>query len=123
MKKLLLCAVLATGIGGMSFLDSSANAQATKKATVDDKKAVVSTKPGKIEVKEGKDHKFRFVIHDADGDFLCTSAAFKTEKEAIEGIDDLKAVLANTKPVAVKGTHDQDEKVERKGKTKMEDKK
>ena len=122
MKKLLLCAVLATGIGGASFLDSSANAQATKKTT-DAKKTEVGSKPGKIEIKEGKDHKFRFIVHDADGDFLCTSAAFKTEKEAFDGIDDLKAVLANTKPTVVKGTHDQDEKVERKGKTKMEDKK
>jgi uncharacterized protein YegP (UPF0339 family) len=111
---MLLCVCLAAGMVGFSLPNTEAIAQA-KKDTKTEKKA------GKIEIKEGKDGKFRFVIHDEDGDFLCFSAGFKTEKEAFEGIDDLKQVLASTKPVVVKGKHDPaDEKTDRKDKKKSD---
>jgi uncharacterized protein YegP (UPF0339 family) len=56
-------------------------------------------KGGTIEVNKGKDNKYRFTVRNADGHFLALSGAYATEKEARQGIDELKSVLKTAKVV------------------------
>ncbi|MFO0803947.1 MAG: YegP family protein [Gemmataceae bacterium] len=93
MKKLLCSAVLFAGMAGLvsTATISTAPAQDKKDTT---KKATADTRPGKVEVSEGKDGKFRFVVRDADGKYLAQSGAFEKKEDALKGIETLKEALA-----------------------------
>ncbi|MFO0797993.1 MAG: hypothetical protein U0804_10980 [Gemmataceae bacterium] len=73
--------------------------------TAQDKKKDTKTAPptkaaaGTIEINEGKDGKFRFVVRDADGKFLGgnTTIGHATKEDAAKAVDALKAALNNSK--------------------------
>ena len=66
---------------------------------------------GTIELKEGKDGKFRFSVRDADGKYLGGSTVgHATEKEAKEAAEELKKVIATATYVHIKGTKKTKEK-------------
>jgi hypothetical protein len=66
---------------------------------------------GTIELKEGKDGKFRFTVRDAEGKYLGGSAVgHATEKEAKEAAEELKKVIATATYVHIKGTKKTKEK-------------
>lgn len=69
-------------------------------AVAQEKKAPAKTggaNTGIVEVNEGKDGKFRFVVRDNDSKYLVSSAAFATKDDAMKGIERLKEVLENPK--------------------------
>jgi uncharacterized protein YegP (UPF0339 family) len=98
MKKWLAGAVLATGLGVLSFPTDGVWAQAkkTEDKKMVDKKATTSA-GGSVTINEGKDGKFRFQVRNADDKFICLSGAYATEKDAIAAVEELKAVLAVAK--------------------------
>jgi len=89
MKRSVLMLILLAGMGGVFLHDSVAQAQkkdAKKDASV-----------GSVIIAAGKDGKFRFQVRSADDKYLAGSAAYATEKEAKEAVDELKKVLATAK--------------------------
>lgn len=108
MRKLLGCVVALTLLAFVCGPKLSMEAHAQKDK---DKKAA----PGTIEIGEGKDGKFRLTIRDSEGKFLALSAAFATEKEARQGIEDIKEAMAKAKVVVKKAEKDKkDDKKEKK---------
>ncbi|MBX9624073.1 MAG: hypothetical protein K2X82_09715 [Gemmataceae bacterium] len=75
------------------------------------KDAPKAGKAGTVEIKQGKDDKYRFNVRDADGKFLAMSgpSGFATRAEAVKGLDALKAALDGAKVVDVKGNGKDDE--------------
>ncbi len=111
MTKLLCSLVLFAGMTGLVSSGSLGLALAqdkkdTKKDTKDTKKDAPKTtaKAGVIEVNEGKDEKFRFVIRDADGKLLAMSGptGFATREDAIKALETLKEALPTAKIAAPK---------------------
>ena len=86
------------------------------------KKDAPKAKPGVVEVKQGKDDKYRLTIRDADGKFLAMSGAFATKADALKGLDILKDALKDAKVVEVKGGGKDDDE-EMKDEKKPADKK
>jgi uncharacterized protein YegP (UPF0339 family) len=94
MRKLLVCVALLAGMAASTaVMDSGLLAQGTKKAKAAKGKGAV------IEVTEGKDGKFRFVVRNSEGKLLAMSGprGFATEKDAMKGIDELKDVIRTAK--------------------------
>src|SRR5262245_46172068 len=98
MRKLIVCVALLAGMAASTaVMDSASHAQGTKKKKdkaakdkgVKDKGAAV------IEVSEGRDGKFRFVVRNSEGKLLAMSGprGFASEKEAEHAIEELKDVL------------------------------
>ncbi|MBX9581704.1 MAG: hypothetical protein K2X87_15485 [Gemmataceae bacterium] len=94
--------------------------------TAAQKKEAKAGKPGTVEVKQGKDDKYRFTVRDADGKFLAMSGptGFATKAEAVKALDALKAALDGAKVVDKGAGKDDDEdmKDEKKKDTKKKDK-
>ena len=113
MRKLFVCALM---LGVMSMLSaglpSTALAQGDK-----DKKAKKDTKKasgaGVIEIREGKDGKFRFFVYTPKRRLLAMSGmpAFATKKEAEDGVEELKEIIGKAKVVMgeKKATDDEDD--------------
>lgn len=74
---------------------------AKKEVKKDDKKKDTKKAPGKIEIGEGKDGKFRFSVRDADGKYLGGSGpiGYPTKADAVKAIETLKEVIATAKVV------------------------
>lgn len=72
-----------------------------KKKEPADKKESKKAAPGKIEINEGKDGKFRFSVRDADGNYLGGSGpiGYATKADAVKAIETLKEVIATAKIV------------------------
>ena len=102
MTKLLCTAVLFAGMAGLVSTSTISLAPAQDKKDTAKKDAKAPAKAGTVEVKEGKDGKFRFSVRDAEGEYLAGSGAFATKEEAVKGIDTLKEVLAKATVVAPK---------------------
>ena len=108
MTKLLCSLVLFAGMTGLVSSGSLglALAQDKKDTKKDTKKDAPKTtaKGGVIEVNEGKDDKFRFVIRDADGKLLAMSGptGFATREDAIKALETLKEALPTAKIAAPK---------------------
>jgi len=101
MYKLLACVLLLGGIAALGGIDAPRGmAQVKKDAKKDDKAGA-----GTIEIAQGKDGKFRFAVHNAQGKYIGGSGAvgFATEKDAVAAIDELKKVLATAKVTTKKG--------------------
>ena len=96
-----------------SFADaqiSKDDTKETKKTTKKDTKKDSKTTGGTIEIKEGKDGKFRIGIRDGDGKYLAGSlTGHSTKEEAAKAAETLKEVIASAKVVYPKKT-DKDDK-------------
>jgi uncharacterized protein YegP (UPF0339 family) len=94
MRKLIVAMAL---IGGIFAAGVATNPTAIAQGKKDKDKG--KSKVGTIEIKKGKDDKFRFSIRDAEGKFLasCGPKGYATEKDAKDAIDTLKKVLATAK--------------------------
>lgn len=95
--------------------------------TAAQKKEARAAKPGTVEIKQGKDDKYRFNVRDADGKFLAMSgpSGFATKAEAVKALDALKAALDGAKLVDVKGggkDDDEEMKDDKKPATKKKEK-
>jgi uncharacterized protein YegP (UPF0339 family) len=90
--------LVAAGLAAVTIPGSVAQ----DKKKPDDKKPAGKT-TGIVEVNEGKDGKFRFIIRDNDEKYIAGSAAFATEKEAKAGLESLKSILENPKMTSKKG--------------------
>lgn len=68
------------------------------------KKKEMEKAEGVVQIKTGKDGKFRFTVRNAEGKLLAQSSlsGFKTEEEAKAGIDALKTTLESAKVETVK---------------------
>jgi uncharacterized protein YegP (UPF0339 family) len=101
-KRIVCCLALVAGMAGLAVGPALAPAQDKK----DVKKEARGTKSatGVIEINEGKDGKFRFVIRDGDGKLLAMSGptGFATREDAGKAVETLKAVLPGAKVVAGK---------------------
>jgi uncharacterized protein YegP (UPF0339 family) len=91
------------------------------------KKEAKAGKAGVVEVKQGKDDRYRFTVRDADGKLLAMSGprGFTTKAEALKGLDALKAALDGAKVVELKGVgngDDEDMKDEKKKGDKKKEK-
>jgi uncharacterized protein YegP (UPF0339 family) len=110
--------MMALGAGAASMLSLSTDINAQEKTKeakkAEDKKG--SGKVGSIEIKEGKDSKFRFSIYDGDEKFVAMSGpqGFATKEDAAKAVEKLKTVLKDAKVEYVK----KDEKEEKKEKAK-----
>jgi hypothetical protein len=108
MRRFFICFVLVAAFAVASTIQHPvADAQGAKKA-----------KDGVIEIREGKDGKFRFTVRDGSGKLLAMSGprGFATEKDAHAGIDALKEVLRSAKVIhgEKKETDKKDKKKEKK---------
>ncbi|OWK47062.1 hypothetical protein [Fimbriiglobus ruber] len=116
MSKLIRSLVLMLAMAGVTTtVISIADAQTTKDAkkddTKDDSKETKTTKKkdtkkdtkttgGTIEIKEGKDGKYRIGIRDGDGKYLAGSlTGHSTKEEAAKAAENLKEVIATAKIV------------------------
>jgi uncharacterized protein YegP (UPF0339 family) len=61
------------------------------------KKPAVKAAAGGIEIREGKDGKFRFFVQDADDNMIAMSRAYATAKDAEEAIAHMKAIVSTAK--------------------------
>jgi hypothetical protein len=96
MKKLLGVLMISGAAVLATFSTSDSSAQ-TKKA-----KNAANAPVGTIELKQGKDEKFRFTIRDADGKYLGGSTiGHATDKEAKDACEELKTVIMNAKYVTI----------------------
>jgi uncharacterized protein YegP (UPF0339 family) len=111
--KIIRCLVLSAAMAGLVVAAGTTPAPAQEKK---DKKATKAT--GTIEINEGKDGKFRFLIRDAEGALLAMSgpSGFETRAEAAKALDTLKEVLPNAKVAA--GKKDDKDKKGKKDKDK-----
>lgn len=117
MTALVRSAVVLAAVAGLI----AANGQ----PTAAQKKEAKAAKGGVVEVKQGKDDKFRLTVRDADGKFLAMSGAFATKADALKGLDALKDALKDAKVVEVKGggkDDDEEMKDEKKAPPKKKDK-
>jgi len=71
----------------------------------DTKKTDATSAAGVIEIKEGKDSKFRYFVRDGDGKLLAMSGptGFATAEDAEKSIAELRTVVVKAKVVTVKG--------------------
>ncbi len=102
-----------TGLSATALSVSTAQDKGTAKKT--DKKAT-----GTIDIGEGKDGKFRFFIHDADGKSLAMSNhGYETRADAVKAVGELKDIVAGaTKIGTAKKKLDDDHDSSKKGKDK-----
>lgn len=65
---------------------------------------------GTVEINEGKDGKYRFIIRDSEGKFLGMSGptGFATKEDCEKGLEELKTALAGAKVVTGKKTEKSD---------------
>ena len=103
MKRIVCSLALVVGMAG---LVASGPALAPAQDKKDVKKEAKGSKSaaGVIEINEGKDGKFRFVVRDADGKFLAMSGptGFESKDAAVKALENLKDVLPTAKVVAGK---------------------
>ena len=104
MTKLLCSLVLFAGMTGLVSSGSLGLALAQDKKDTKKDAPKTTAKAGVIEVNEGKDGKFRFVIRDADGKLLAMSGptGFATREDAIKALETLKDALPTAKLAAPK---------------------
>ena len=106
MTKLLCSLVLFAGMTGLVSSGSLglALAQDKKDTKKDAPKTTTKAAAGVIEVNEGKDDKFRFVIRDADGKLLAMSGptGFATREDAVKAVEKLRDALPTAKIAAPK---------------------
>jgi uncharacterized protein YegP (UPF0339 family) len=100
-SKLLCGVLLAAVVAGLAGGSGVAPAQDKKEAKKDTKAAKAA---GTIEVNEGKDGKYRFLVRDAEGKLLAMSGpgGYETKAEAVKAVDTLKAVLPGAKVAEAK---------------------
>jgi uncharacterized protein YegP (UPF0339 family) len=75
---------------------------------------------GSIEIRQGKDEKFRFFVLDNDEKLVAMSSprGYETEAEAKKGIEEMKEIVASAKISMKKAskTEEKEEKTTKKGK-------
>jgi hypothetical protein len=93
MTKFLCTAVLFAGMAGLVSTSTMSNAGAVQKDKKDTTKAAGKT--GTIEINQGKDEKYRFVIRDSEGKLLAMSGptGFEKREDAVKAVETLKDVL------------------------------
>lgn len=118
LKTMLAVGLFSAGAAGVVLSGTPmASAQATKggevkskeKSSVKDDKKPVAVK-GSVIIKPDAKERFRISIKGEDGKTLLMSAGngFETEKEAREAIDEIKAILKDTKITLEKGEPSKD---------------
>jgi uncharacterized protein YegP (UPF0339 family) len=93
LRRIVACFLMLSFVVAMTVSTQAQDKGKTKKT---------AKQSGTIEVKEGKDMKFRFTVGDNDGKFLALSGAYADEKAAEDGIEALKEAVANAKVVTPK---------------------
>lgn len=95
-RTLALAALLAGGTAAVTVAPAQDKGKPPAKKD-DAKKGKKGT--GTVEVNEGKDGKFRFVVRNADGKLLAMSGptGFVEKADAVAALDELKAVLETAK--------------------------
>ena len=96
------CLLLVAGMAGLVTTAGLAPAQ-DKKDVKKDTKAAKAT-AGVIEINEGKDGKFRFIVRDGEGKLLAMSGptGYEKREDAVKAVETLKAVLPGAKTVSAK---------------------
>ena len=106
-----------TGLSATALSVSTAQDKGTANKTdkKSDKKAT-----GTIDISEDKNGKFRFMVHDADGDSVAMSThAYKTRDEAVKAVNEMKEIVAGvTKIGTAKKKMDDHDAPMKKGKDK-----
>lgn len=122
MTKFVRSLALAAGMAALLIAGGASVAPAQDKKDAKGTKGGKSTAAGTVEIKEGKDGKFRFNVHDADGKYLGgTAVGYESKEAALKVLDTLKDVLPNAKVVNVK-KDDKGKEKDEKGKEKFKDK-
>lgn len=100
MKRIVYSLALAAGMAGL-VAGGLAPAPAQDKKDV---KKGAKAAAGVIEINEGKDGKFRFLIRDGEGKLLAMSGpgGFDKREEAVKAVETLKDVLPGAKVAAPK---------------------
>jgi uncharacterized protein YegP (UPF0339 family) len=96
-KRIACSLALVVGMAGLVVGPAAAPAQDKKDVKKDAKGS--KSAAGVIEINEGKDGKFRFVIRDGDGKLLAMSGptGYATREDAGKAVETLKAVLPGAK--------------------------
>ena len=99
MTKLLSGALVAALVVGLAGVGGPAPAQDKKDKDAKATKAAKTAKTATIEINEGKDGKYRFLVRDGDGKLLAMSgpSGFDTKDAAEKAVDALKAALPTAK--------------------------
>jgi uncharacterized protein YegP (UPF0339 family) len=97
--------VVAAGLVGFTIAGSATTAPAVAQQKKETKKSTKAA-AGTIEINEGKDGKYRFLIRDGEGKLLAMSGptGFEKRDEAVKAIETLKDVLPGAKMVTGKKT-------------------
>jgi uncharacterized protein YegP (UPF0339 family) len=93
---------------GMLVAGTAINPTASAQAKKDKGSKVESKGVGYIEIGKGKDSKYRFTVHNADGKFLALSGPFATEKEIRDAIEAFRKVVATAKVTTKKDAKPKD---------------
>ena len=96
MKSLICGAALFAGMVGLMSTSAISTAPAQdKKDTTKKDTTKAAGKTATIEINQGKDEKYRFVIRDAAGKLLAMSGptGFEKREEAVKAVDALKEAL------------------------------
>lgn len=112
--KLARAAFLMVALAGLS-----ASALSVSHAQTKDKESAKKTaKKGKIEIREGKDEKFRFFVYNGDGKLLAMSspAGYKSAKDAEKGVEEMKDVITGVAKVTMGEKKESDDDMPAKGK-------
>ena len=96
MTKLLCTAVLFAGMTGLVTTSTLSTAPAQdKKDTTKKEVPKAGAKTATIEINQGKDEKYRFVIRDAEGKLLAMSGptGFEKREDCVKAVEALKDAL------------------------------
>ena len=118
MSRFARTAVLATAFAGLSLGATTISTAQDKTAPKAGKKVV-----GRIEIREGRDEKFRFFIYGDDKLIAMTGGSgLATKADAEKAVDELRAILTSTTKISPSTKKDDDKMDEPKGKKGGKDK-
>ncbi len=117
--KLARAAFLMVALAGLS-----ASALSVSHAQTKDKDAAKKTaKKGRIEIREGKDEKFRYFVYNGDGKTLAMSTVgYKSAKDAEKAVEEMKDVVAGVSKVTMGEKKEADDETPEKGKKDKKEK-
>ena len=103
MTRIVRTLVVAAGLAGFVGVGNLTTVPAVAQQKKETKKATKAT-AGTIEINEGKDGKYRFLIRDGEGKLLAMSGptGFEKREEAVKAVEILKDVLPGAKTVSGK---------------------
>jgi|GEM_PF-6981923 len=95
MKSLICGAALFAGMVGLMSTSAISTAPAQDKKDTKKDATKAAGKTATIEINQGKDEKYRFVIRDAEGKLLAMSGptGFEKREEAVKALETLKEAL------------------------------